>query len=154
MPRQNTIVLVYRDEIEQFAMLMNQGLPLDTLIHLTFKKDEEIITYLKEGMNLQEIFTLNQKKLYFKYLRILSGKLNLSDALDCVNKIEKSSNTFFETLLKKNVTEYALIYKQGISANTIHRIKKGLPITTKTIDTLCFILDCEVQDIIEHDKNE
>lgn len=101
MPRQNTIVLVYRDEIEQFAMLMNQGLPLDTLIHLTFKKDEEIITYLKEGMNLQEICTLNQKKLYFKYLRILSGKLNLSDALDCVNKIEKSSNTFFETLLKK-----------------------------------------------------
>ena len=67
MPRQNTIVLVYRDEIEQFAMLMNQGLPLDTLIRLTFKKDEEIITYLKEGMNLQEIFTLNQKKLYFKY---------------------------------------------------------------------------------------
>ena len=87
--------------IEQFAMLMNQGLPLDTLIRLTFKKDEEIITYLKEGMNLQEIFTLNQKKLYFKYLRILSEKLNLRDALDCVNKIEKSSNTFFETLLKK-----------------------------------------------------
>lgn len=101
MPRQNTIVLVYRDEIEQFAMLMNQGLPLDTLIHLTFKKDEEIITYLKEGMCLQEIFTRNQKKLYFKYLRILSRKLNLSDALDCVNKIEKSSNAFFETLLKK-----------------------------------------------------
>ena len=66
MPKQSTIVLVYRDEIEQFAMLMNQGLPLDTLIRLTFKKDEEIITYLKEGMNLQEIFTLNQKKLYFK----------------------------------------------------------------------------------------
>ena len=65
MPKQSTIVLVYRDEIEQFAMLMNQGLPLDTLIRLTFKKDEEIITYLKEGMNLQEIFTLNQKKLYF-----------------------------------------------------------------------------------------
>lgn len=101
MPRQNTIVLVFRDEIEQFAMLMNQGLPLDTLIHLTFKKDEEIITYLKEGMSLQEIFTLNQKKLYFKYLRILSEKLNLSDSLNCVNKIEKSSNTFFETLLKK-----------------------------------------------------
>ena len=60
MPRQNTIVLVYRDEIEQFAMLMNQGLPLDTLIHLTFKKDEEIITYLKEGMSLQEISRFRQ----------------------------------------------------------------------------------------------
>jgi len=65
-----------------------------------------------------------------------------------------SYKPFFETLLKKNVTEYALIYKQGISANTIHRIKKGLPITTKTLDSLCYILDCEVQDIIEHDKTE
>ena len=65
-----------------------------------------------------------------------------------------SYKPFFETLLKKNVTEFALIYKQGISANTIHRIKKGLPITTKTLDSLCYILDCEVQDIIEHDKTE
>ena len=28
---------------------------------------------------------------------------------------------------EKEVTEYSLIYKQGLSANTIHRIKKGLP---------------------------
>ena len=53
-----------------------------------------------------------------------------------------SYRPFFQTLLKKNITEYALIYKQGISANTIHRMKKGLPITTKTLDELCFILDC------------
>ena len=67
MPRQNTTVLVYRDEIEQFTMLMNQGLPLDSLIHLTFKKDEEILNYLKEGKSLVDVFTQNQKKLYFKY---------------------------------------------------------------------------------------
>ena len=65
-----------------------------------------------------------------------------------------SYKPFFDTLLKKNITEYAWIYKEGISANTIHRMKKGLPITTKTLDTLCFILNCEVQDIIEHDKSE
>ena len=59
-----------------------------------------------------------------------------------------SYKPFFETLLKKNVTEYALIYKQGISANTIHRIKKGLPITTKTIDTLCFILDAKYKILL------
>lgn len=53
---------------------------------------------------------------------------------------------------KKGITEYNLIYKQGISANTIHRIKKGLPCTTETLDTLCYILDCEVSDIIVHDK--
>ena len=55
---------------------------------------------------------------------------------------------------EKNITEYNLIYKQGISANTVHRIKKGLPITTDTLDTLCYVLDCEVEDIIIHDKSK
>ena len=63
-----------------------------------------------------------------------------------------SYKPFFETLLQKNITEYQLIYKYGLSSNTIHRIHKGLPITTKTLDTLCFILDCEVSDVIQHDK--
>ena len=61
---------------------------------------------------------------------------------------------FYQTLQKRNLTEYHLIYKEGISANTLHRMKKGLPITTKTLDTLCFILDCEVSDILYHDKSQ
>ena len=65
-----------------------------------------------------------------------------------------SYKPFYDTLLKKNVTEYQLIFKEGISANTLHRIKKGLPITTKTLDTLCFILNCEVEDIIKLDKTQ
>lgn len=63
-----------------------------------------------------------------------------------------SYKPFYKTLLAQNKTEYELIYKEGISANTLHRMKKGLPITTKTLDTLCFVLDCEVQDILVHDK--
>lgn len=65
-----------------------------------------------------------------------------------------SYEPFYQTLIKKNMTEYHLIFKEGISANTLHRIKKGLPITTKTLDSLCFILDCEVEDILKHDKTE
>ena len=65
-----------------------------------------------------------------------------------------SYEPFYNTLLKKNITEYHLIYKEGMSANTFYRMKKGLPITTKTIDTLCFILNCEVSDIIKHDKSK
>ncbi|MCI5565349.1 MAG: helix-turn-helix domain-containing protein [Clostridiales bacterium] len=61
-----------------------------------------------------------------------------------------SYRPFFETLLRKNVTEYQLIFKQGISANTIHRMKHGEAISTKTIDTLCFILNCPVSDILEY----
>ena len=56
---------------------------------------------------------------------------------------------FYETLIKKGITEYNLIFKQGFSANTLHRMKKGEAINTKTLDALCYALDCEVGDIIE-----
>jgi len=64
-----------------------------------------------------------------------------------------SYKPLYETMFKKDITEYALIYKHGLSANTIHRIKQGKPITTKTLDTLCFILECNVSDIIEYIKD-
>ena len=64
-----------------------------------------------------------------------------------------SYQPLFATMKEKNITEYNLIYKQGMSANTVHRIKKGLSITTETLDTLCYILNCEVEDIIIHDKS-
>lgn len=65
-----------------------------------------------------------------------------------------SYKPFYDTLLRKNITEYHLIFKEGISANTLHRMKKGESITTKTLDILCFILDCEVSDILYHDKSK
>ncbi len=61
-----------------------------------------------------------------------------------------SYKPFYRTLLEKGITEYHLIYKEGISANILHRMKHGKNITMKTLDTLCFILDCKVSDIIEY----
>lgn len=61
---------------------------------------------------------------------------------------------FYKTLLKKGVTEYQLIFKHGISANTLYRMKKGENITMKTLDTLCFILDCGVSDVIRYIPDE
>lgn len=46
-----------------------------------------------------------------------------------------------------------MIFKHGMSANTLHRIKNGKAITTKTLDTLCFILDCSVSDIFYIDTS-
>ena len=60
---------------------------------------------------------------------------------------------FYRTLLQKNLTEYYLINKQGISSKTLHRMRHGEAITTKTLDTLCFILDCGVTDILEYVKD-
>ena len=63
-----------------------------------------------------------------------------------------SYKPFYETLYKKGLTEYYLIFKQGFSANTLHRMKQGKAISTKTLDALCYVLDCEIGDIIRFEK--
>ena len=65
-----------------------------------------------------------------------------------------SYEPFYETLRKKRVTEYVLIFKKGINPNTLYRMKQGCPITTKTINDLCRILDCEVSDILKYEKTK
>ncbi len=65
-----------------------------------------------------------------------------------------SYKPFYETLYKKNMTEYALIFKHGIPANTLHRMKHNEAITTKTLDVLCTVLDCSVSEILEYVKQE
>ena len=61
-----------------------------------------------------------------------------------------SYEPFYEMLFQKNVTEYNLTYKQGFSANTLYRMK---PISTKTLDALCEVLECRVEDIIRYEKD-
>lgn len=63
-----------------------------------------------------------------------------------------SYKPFYDTLYRKQITEYQLIFKQGFSANTLYRMKKGEAISTKTRDALCYALDCEVQDILKFVK--
>lgn len=69
------------------------------------------------------------------------------------NKIMISYAPFWNTLKKKGVTTYMLINKHGISAATIDRMKKGGGISTAKIEDFCIILDCSVEDIIEHVKD-
>ncbi len=65
-----------------------------------------------------------------------------------------SYQPFYDTLVKKDMTIYQLIFKHGMSANTFQRMKEGKGITTETLDTLCYILNCEVEDILKHDKTK
>lgn len=60
----------------------------------------------------------------------------------------------WETMKAKNITQYKLIYKYGISPSQITRLKRNNNINTHTLDTLCDILDCDVNDICEHIKNK
>jgi len=57
---------------------------------------------------------------------------------------------FWRTLEQKNITQYALIHKKGIPNATLYRMRKGLHISTSTIDSLCQALDCNVEDILQY----
>ena len=65
-----------------------------------------------------------------------------------------SYRPLWETLNKKSITTYDLIYKHGLSANTVHRLKNGKAITTSTLNELCFILRCTVSEIIGYTESE
>ena len=61
-----------------------------------------------------------------------------------------SYEPFYQTLREKKITEYQLIFKHGFSSYILHRMKHGETITLKTLDTRCFILDCQESDIIRY----
>ena len=59
-------------------------------------------------------------------------------------------NPFWKTLKESKETWYTLTHIHDINPATLHRLKHNMPITTVTIDTLCDILNCSVNDIVEH----
>jgi DNA-binding Xre family transcriptional regulator len=47
------------------------------------------------------------------------------------------------------ISQYKLL-KSGISHSTLNRLKKNESVNIETIDKLCHILDCKVEDILEY----
>ena len=56
----------------------------------------------------------------------------------------------FETMKRKGVTQYVLIYKLGVSPGQITRLKRNESVSTHTIEMFCRILDCRVEDVMEY----
>ena len=55
---------------------------------------------------------------------------------------------FYETIKKKNISTYKLINTYNLSRSLIDRLKHDKPITTVTLNDLCQILECRVEDIM------
>lgn len=55
---------------------------------------------------------------------------------------------FYQTLRKRNLSTYKLIQDYGISRSLLDRLKHNKPITTVTLNDLCSILHCRVEDIL------
>ena len=56
----------------------------------------------------------------------------------------------WETMKKRGATTYTLQVKGGISSSTIRRLNAGESVSTNTLEALCKILECELQDIVEY----
>ena len=60
-----------------------------------------------------------------------------------------SYEPLFKTMERKGITSYKL-GKLGFPLTTYHSIKHGKHISTQTIDALCELLECNVEDILEY----
>jgi putative transcriptional regulator len=61
---------------------------------------------------------------------------------------------FWLTLKNSKESTYTLINKYRISSSTINRLRKNAPLSTVTIDDLCWILKCNIQDIAQYVPNK
>ncbi len=61
-----------------------------------------------------------------------------------------SYEVFWNTLKRSNESTYSLIKNHHISSSTIDKLRKNKPLNTTTINDLCRILSCRVEDIMEY----
>ncbi len=61
-----------------------------------------------------------------------------------------SYKPFYKTIKEKGISTYKLINTFGVSRSLIDRLKHDKPLSTVTIDDLCKILSCKVEDILEY----
>ena len=61
---------------------------------------------------------------------------------------------FWETLKRSKESTYSLIKYHNISSSTLDKLRKNKPLNTTTINDLCRILDCRIEDIMEYIPSE
>ena len=66
-----------------------------------------------------------------------------------------SYEPLYRTMKEKNISTYKLVNQYGISRSLLDRLKHNKPISTVTLNDLCTILQCRVEDILvfTEDKN-
>ena len=56
----------------------------------------------------------------------------------------------WETMKRRQLSQYRMIRYYGISASQLGRLKKNMYASTHTIEMLCDILECQVEDVLEY----
>ncbi|AXA81432.1 helix-turn-helix transcriptional regulator [Faecalibacterium sp. I3-3-33] len=55
----------------------------------------------------------------------------------------------FHLMIDRNISNTELISKAGVSANIFTRMKRNQYIALDSIEKICSVLDCQVDDILE-----
>lgn len=55
----------------------------------------------------------------------------------------------WRTLKAKNISQYRLIKGYGIDKAQLQRLRDNRVVKTMILDTLCTILDCRIEDVVE-----
>ena len=58
-------------------------------------------------------------------------------------------NKLWQTMKDRGISQYKLEKDYNISRGTINTLRKNGNVTVYTLDTLCNILHCRVEDILE-----
>ncbi|MCC2820636.1 helix-turn-helix transcriptional regulator [Lachnoclostridium pacaense] len=58
------------------------------------------------------------------------------------------------TMKEKGITQYMLVKDYHISKSLLYRLRNNQGVNMNTIDTLCNILDCDIEDIATHYNGE
>ena len=61
---------------------------------------------------------------------------------------------FWRTLKASDESTYTLINHHGISSSTIDKLRNNKPLNTTTINDLCRILNCEVENIMKYQPSD
>ena len=61
-----------------------------------------------------------------------------------------SYRPFWETLRASSESTYTLIKNHRISSSTIDKLRKNKPVNTTTLNDLCRILQCRIEDVVEY----
>lgn len=59
-----------------------------------------------------------------------------------------SYEPLWDTLRQKHISQYQLIKKYGFSSGQLSRLRRNQYVSTHTLEVLCDILDCKIEDII------
>lgn len=59
-----------------------------------------------------------------------------------------SYEPLWDTLRQKHISQYQLIKKYGFSSGQLSRLRRNQYVSTHTLEVLCQILDCKIEDII------